>query len=140
VIDVRDLAGWLLDSAEKRTVGVYDAVGPVLKFEEWIESSRRAGGHSGPVVRAPEQWLLEQDVAEFMGAGSLPLWIADPAWKGFMARSGRRARDTGVQHRPLHDTLKDTLAWEIELGLERTRTAGISAARETQLLADLAER
>jgi nucleoside-diphosphate-sugar epimerase len=135
VIDVRDLAGWLLDCAEQRTVGVYDAVGPVVRFEDWIETCREIGGHSGPVIRVPEHWLLDQGVAEFMGAGSLPLWLADPDWKGFMARSGRRARDAGLRYRPTRDTVKDSLSWEIELGLNRTRKAGISAARETELLA-----
>lgn len=52
VVDVRDLTSWLLDSAETGTTGTYNAVGPVVPFEEWIKLSRAASGHIGPVVNA----------------------------------------------------------------------------------------
>src|SRR6202042_1980779 len=40
VVDVRDLAAWLLDCAQTRTTGTYDAVGPVVSFGRWIEHAR----------------------------------------------------------------------------------------------------
>lgn len=137
VVDVRDLASWLLDCAERRTTGVYDAVGPAMSLDHWIEASRQVGGHVGPVVRAAPDWLLAQGVQEFMGDDSLPMWIADPAWQGFCARKGSRAAGTGLRHRPARVMLADTLAWERELGLARARRAGISAEREAGLLAAL---
>lgn len=137
VVDVRDLAMWLLDCAEHKVTGIYDAVGPVTTLDHWIESSRRIGGHSGPVLRASPAWLLDHDVNEFMGDDSLPMWIADPEWRGFCARTGAKAVEAGLRHTPVSQTLRDALAWERELGLHRSRRAGITAEREAALVAEL---
>ncbi len=137
VIDVRDLAAWVLGSAERRRSGTYDAVGPVVSFGSWVEQSRAVGGHRGAVVHAGTSWLLDRDVAEFMGAESLAMWLVEPGWEGFSSRSGNAARATGLSHRPRLALLADVLAWERERGLERPRHAGLSPERERELLSML---
>jgi 2'-hydroxyisoflavone reductase len=138
VVDVRDLAGWLLACAQAGVTGTYDAVGPVVRLADWIGQSRAIGGHTGQVVLAEPTWLLEYGVREYMGPESLALWIVEPGWEGFSARSGERAEAVGLDHRPRSKLLNDVLAWEREQGLDRSREAGLSPGREQELLAALA--
>jgi hypothetical protein len=134
VVDVRDLASWLLTCAEKDVSGTFNAVGPMLPFGEWLAQSRAIGGHTGPVVVAESAWLKEQGVKQWMGEESLALWLDEEDWEGFGARSGEAARAAGLTHRPVADTLADTLAWEREKGLDRARKTGLSPARERELI------
>jgi len=137
VIDVRDLAGWLVQAAEEGLTGTFNAVGPTVPFGEWVELCRTAAGHDGPVRHVPAASLLEHEVAQWAGDDSLAMWLVEPGWEGWSTRDGSAARRAGLRHRPRADLVADTLAWEREQGLERERGAGLSPARERELIAAL---
>lgn len=135
LIDVRDLVAWTIDSIERGLTGAFDAVGDRSTVGAFIAASRAVGGHRGEVVEAAPEWLGEQGVAEWSGPESLPLWIADPTWAAFQDRSNAAAVREGLRLRPVGETLADLLAWERAQGLGRERGAGLTAARERELVA-----
>ncbi len=134
LIDVRDLAAWLVVAAEGNVTGTVNAVGDVVSLSDFLETSRRVAGHTGPVLAVPSDWLREQHVAEFMGTRSLPLWIDDPAWHGFMAYDPARARAAGLQPRPLAETLAAVLDYENHRPAHKPRPSGLTDDEERVLI------
>jgi 2'-hydroxyisoflavone reductase len=138
VIDVRDLAAWIVSAASGRVHGVFNASGDVVAFDEHIATAREVAGHVGPVADASSEWLLARGVSPWMGERSLPLWLPMPEYAGFSARDNTAARAAGLRSRPLKETLADTLDWELAQEPERTRGAGLSDEDERALLSELA--
>jgi nucleoside-diphosphate-sugar epimerase len=138
VIDVRDLASWLVDAGERRLSGVFNVVGETIPLPDHLALAREVAGHTGPVVAAPQDWLAAHGVQPWMGERSLPLWLPLPQYAGFSSRDGSAARAAGLTTRPLAETLADTLAWELSRNLQRPRRAGLSDHDERRLLHALA--
>jgi nucleoside-diphosphate-sugar epimerase len=135
VVDVRDLADWLVRAAEDRAAGVANVSGPVLPLSEHLATARRVAGHDGELVAVAPDWLERNDVQPWSGGRSLPMWLPLPEYAGFMARSTAVAQGLGLATRPLADTLHDTMQWELRQGPGRPRKAGLSPADERALLA-----
>ncbi len=135
LVDVRDLAGWLVRCADERTAGVVDAVGPRGTFGALLAAAAEAAGSDARPVPADPAWLTEQAVDAWMGPRSLPLWLPFPEYAGFADRRGDAARALGLTCRPLADTLRDTLAWEEQRPADQPRRTGLTDAEERELLA-----
>src|SRR6478736_2188197 len=112
IIDVRDLAAWLVTAAEERLDGAYNATGPTTSLGEVLEVAARVAGSTATPLRVDRARLAELGVDAWMGPASLPLWIDDPEWRGFATMDTSSARALGLVTRPLEDTLRDTLAYE----------------------------
>ena len=136
VLDVRDLAHWLVQAGLAGSVGVVNASGPVVPLADHLGAARRVAGHTGPLVSVDQGWLEAHQVAPWSGDRSLPLWLPLPEYAGFMARSTAAAQALGLVARPLEDTLADTLAWEVSSGPGRARKAGLSPRDELALISE----
>jgi nucleoside-diphosphate-sugar epimerase len=138
VIDVRDLAAWIVDAGSRGLSGAFNAMGIPTPLPRYLEVAREVAGHSGPLAPVDQQWLQAHEVAPWMGERSLPQWLPLPEYAGFGARDVGAARAEGLVTRPLAETLGDTLAWELTRDLDAPRGAGLSDADERALLAELA--
>lgn len=136
VIDVRDLAAWILEAAERGITGPLNALGEPVPFGEYVDASREAAHFHGPVLPAAEDWLVEHGIAYWSGKDSLPLWLP-PGHDGFCSRSNAAAKAAGLTLRPWLDTLQDTLDDERRRGLSRERAAGLTPETEDRLAGEL---
>jgi 2'-hydroxyisoflavone reductase len=105
VIDVRDLAAWLLVLAESRTTGTYDAVGEPVPLGELLAQVASGVGNPDPrLTWVDSAFLEEQGVQPWAGEGSLPLWLPRPAYDGMLAHDPGPAVAAGLRLRPLAET------------------------------------
>jgi 2'-hydroxyisoflavone reductase len=132
---VRDLANWLVRTAQERATGVANVSGPAVPLAEHLATARRVAGHDGEVVAVAPDWLERHDVQPWSGERSLPMWLPLPEYAGFMARSTALAQGLGLATRPLAETLRDTMEWELRQGPGRPRQAGLSPDDERELVA-----
>ncbi len=135
VIDVRDLASWVVDLAERRTEGTFDAVGPVTPVGDLLDAVARGVGAEPRWVWADDARLEAADVRPWAGERALPLWLPRPEYDGLPAHDAAPALAAGLAPRPVEETARDTLAW-----LRATPDAvvtGLTAEEEAQVLAGL---
>lgn len=127
VIDVRDLAAWVLVLAERRASGVLDAVGTPTPLGEVLAAVAAGVGAADPRltwVEAP--FLTAHGVTPWMGEGSLPLWLPRPDYDGMLAHAPGPAVAAGLALRPVAETAADCLDDPV---------TALSAEREAEVLA-----
>jgi len=136
LVDVADLAQWIVDAAQRRLAGVFDAVCRPVPLSDVLAGITAGVGAPAPeLVPASPSWLAEHEVRPWSGPRSLPLWAPGEDYAGFMAHDVSASLAAGLRTRPLEDTAAAALEHELRLGLDRERKAGLSAAEEAELLA-----
>lgn len=136
VVDVDDLAAWVVRAGEDGVTGPVDAVGSSRPFAELLDAVRAATGFTGALVPAEDAWLVDHDVRYWAGPRSLPLWLPASA-SGFAQRSGARYRSSGGRDRGLGEVVERVLRDEVARGAGRPRRSGLAAGEEADLLAAL---
>lgn len=130
LIDVRDLAQWIVHAAQVRLIGTFDAIGPSFTWANFL--AHCAGSTPCTFTWADRAFLEQHDVRRWSGPRSLPLWLPLPEFAGFMTRDTSPARDAGLTTRPLSETARDTLSWMRRAGGAVT---GLTAEEESAVLA-----
>jgi len=137
IIDVRDLATWMMHLVDSRTRGYFNAVSPPRRFSmgDLLDASHSAAREAGTTVT----WVPE----EFLAAHWKPDELDLPPWAplhgdeaGASLTDVTRAMRAGLRCRPLADTVRDTLAWFRSLPAERQGElrAGLDPQKEADTL------
>jgi 2'-hydroxyisoflavone reductase len=135
VIDVRDLAAFTVLCIEQRVLGTFNLVSPPKTFTmgELLTDCVAAAKADARVTWVSAGFLEAHGVVD----GDLPIWShATGENAGFALTSAQRALAAGLKIRPLNETVRDTLAWQLARPPEQQAKmkAGISPERERELL------
>ncbi|MEP9363208.1 NAD-dependent epimerase/dehydratase family protein [Nocardioides sp. CN2-186] len=133
VIDVRDLATWLVTLAEERTTGDFDATAHATTMADLLAEVVAGCAADVELTWVPQEFLAEQGVQPWAGPDSVPLWLPRPEHDGMTAIDVSPSYAAGLATRPVADTARDTLAW-LRATPDATVT-GIGREREAALLA-----
>lgn len=134
LIDVRDLAAWIVELAAGGVAGIFNATGPSQPLVDVLAAAQQAAGHDGELVGVGQEWLTTSEVGPWAGPMSLPLWLPLPEYAGFGTRDTTAAVAAGLRTRPLVDTFAAALEWEEREGIGRRRGAGLTDDDERRLL------
>jgi len=140
LIDVKDLAIWVFNMAEKRKAGTFNVTGPdyELTIEKLLNSIKFITYSDAEFVWTDEKFLLDHKILPWT---EMPFWIPEhfpleeqtEPWKGTFCISIEKAITAGLSFRPLEDTITDVYKWE-KKRQDTERKAGISRQREQELL------
>lgn len=138
VIDVRDLAEFVVRCLEEKTTGTFNATSAPgeLTMGELLESCRRVSGSNATFTWADAAWLEKKEVAAW---SDMPVWVPlEGSEAGHPFIDVSRAVKAGLRYRPISETVRGTLDWWATVPQERREApmkAGITAEREAELLA-----
>lgn len=133
IIDVRDLAAWLVMVVENQTIGKFNAVGPdpAMTWGTVIDACQKATKTPSQITWIPGEFMAKNSNIEF------PIWapyVGDT--KGFHTWKNARAVKAGLRFRPITTTVSETLHWyQGQLKEEKGRTRmAFTAEQEATIL------
>jgi 2'-hydroxyisoflavone reductase len=138
VIDVRDLAEYIVGCAEKDVNGVFNATSPAeeLTMGEIFEACKSVSGSDATFTWADGDWLEEQEIYAW---SDMPVWVPlKGAEAGHPFIDVSRALSTGLLFRPITETVRDTLDWwanEPQERKDKPMRSGLTVEREAEILA-----
>lgn len=135
IVDVRDLAIFVVDCLEQKTIGTYNTVTPVgsYTFGNLLEDSQTVTGSNVDPVWIDDMFLASADIR-----GELPIYHpVSGEYAHVSSISGERAHKAGLRSRPIRETVRDLMAWWETLSEERIANARfeMTPEREVELIA-----
>lgn len=137
VVDVRDLARWMIHAVTIGASGTYNAAAPQTPYmlgDMLHEIASTVGAGS-------RLHTISADVLEANGVGpwmDLPLYLgADEEGFAMLRANIERAVALGFTYRSLQETVTDTLTWLASRPTDQAWKAGLKAEKEKELLATL---
>ncbi len=137
IVDVRDLAGWMVRMVEQSVSGVFNATGPAspLSIAEMLYGIRAVTTSDVRFTWVDADFLAQHEVRPW---GHMPVWIPPrDGMEGFARVDCSHAIAEGLTFRPLADTAGATLEWHRGRPEEQRQNmrAGLPAEREREGLA-----
>jgi len=135
VVDVRDLAAFMMGLVERQVVGDFNAVTPpgAITMGSLMDTSRKVTGADTQLT-----WIDEGFIAEKAAEVNLAPWSAMKGPEAGGSLTGMQASaDQGLKARPLEETIRDTLAWHETRPEDRKAElrSGFTAESEAAILA-----
>ena len=138
VIDVRDLAAFIVKLVEDNTTGRFNVVGPTERLTTVVEAAKQHAGTRTEFVSVPFDFLERENVAFW---AELPM-VVPPTGEtaGFNRTVNGAALAAGLDPRPIEETTRATIDWWKTLPpqrrglIESERSPAMKADREQALL------
>lgn len=135
IIDVRDLAEFIIRGIERTTTGIHNALGPNkgLTMGVLLDACKKVSGADTTFTWVPTDFLLDGHIQ----VGELPIWLPTTGeTAGFHAWNVTESMAAGLSFRPIEETVRATMEWWKKLPETRRNEvrAGIKADREEGIL------
>jgi 2'-hydroxyisoflavone reductase len=134
VIDVRDLSDFIIELIQENVSGIFNATGPAhpLTVGAMLEACKQMSRSDATFRWASLEFLKGNKVQPW---SDLPAWLPDVGDEaGFLQVDISKAINAGLIFRPLEYTVRDTLQWVGSWPEEHEWKAGLTEAREKELL------
>jgi len=134
IVDVRDLADFIIQLIEEKASGIYNATGPdyELTLGAMLEACKQVSGSDANIRWMSVDFMKQNKVEEW---SDMPVWVPDNEEnQGFSRVAVSKAIKAGLKFRALAETVRDTLAWANTRPADHEWRAGLKPEREQELL------
>ncbi len=123
---------WLarvVTAAEQSLHGIFNAAGDPTTLGDLLRTCQDTiTGSRAILAWVGDDDLLAAGLSPWMG---VPLWIAMPGWEAHAQVDNTKARDAGLSFRPMDQTIRDTLAWDLARGGPPSEVEGLTPSAKS---------